>query len=215
MPARMRLLLVAVVAVGALAAVPAASAAPGDLDPGFGSVGMARILPSQEENIVRGVAIQPDGKIVVAGAAKGAVNGDFLFARYNSDGSPDLGFGGGDGFTIVPVGAEADRVEAAAIGGDGKIVATGEAKLPSTDRAAGVAVVLANGTPDPGFAGGGIFTKQLGLAEDSAKAIGVGDGGRLLPAAEHGDSASNHAPAVLRLDPSGALDPGFGSGVWC
>jgi hypothetical protein len=57
--------------VFALVAAPAASAAPGDLDPSFGSGGSVRLLPTKEEASAKAVAVQPDLKVVVAGFENG------------------------------------------------------------------------------------------------------------------------------------------------
>src|SRR4051794_11566515 len=60
----------------------------GSLDAGFGVGGkVATDLGAWQ--MARDVAIQTDGKIVVAGTSVA----DFLLARYNADGSPDTSFG--------------------------------------------------------------------------------------------------------------------------
>src|SRR4051812_27491460 len=61
---------------------------PGDLDPSFGTVGKVTTdfgVPA----IAQDIALQSDGKIVVAGAT----NEDFAVARYNPDGTLDAAFG--------------------------------------------------------------------------------------------------------------------------
>ena len=68
----------------------------GDLDPSFGVGG--KVLTSfgiSGTDIAECVAIQSDGKIVVAGHRESS-SGDFDFAvaRYNSDGTFDTSFGG-------------------------------------------------------------------------------------------------------------------------
>ena len=68
---RLRLFFVALTLCGFLAAAPAASAAPGDLDPSFGSGGIVKLLESEEESYAGAIAAQPDGKVVVAGFEKG------------------------------------------------------------------------------------------------------------------------------------------------
>ena len=55
------------VAVLGVALAPSASAAPGDLDPSFGSGGRAILTPGGREVVYTDVAIQPDGKIVLVG----------------------------------------------------------------------------------------------------------------------------------------------------
>jgi uncharacterized delta-60 repeat protein len=76
-----------------------AQAAQGDLDPGFGSGGKVNtdFVGGSEE--ARGVAIQPDGKIIADGYANTARGpSDFAVVRYNRDGSLDTTFGNGGRF---------------------------------------------------------------------------------------------------------------------
>ena len=72
----------------------AAEAAPADLDRGFGSAGRT-ILDFGGNDDTNATAIQPDGKIVLAGAT--SIKADAVVARLNADGTPDRSFGGGDG----------------------------------------------------------------------------------------------------------------------
>ncbi|HVW33108.1 MAG TPA: delta-60 repeat domain-containing protein, partial [Acidimicrobiia bacterium] len=71
----------------------------GSLDRSFGRDGLMteRMRPFTAD-IVRGMALQPDGKIVVVGVTYEDVlttrpHGDFMVARYLPDGSNDLSFG--------------------------------------------------------------------------------------------------------------------------
>ena len=74
---------------------------------------------------VRAMAIQSDGKIVVAGSSyKGGTGYDFAIVRYNPDGTLDLTFNG-DGIVTTNVGSTSDYAYAMAIQSDGKIVVAG------------------------------------------------------------------------------------------
>jgi uncharacterized delta-60 repeat protein len=261
-PSRLPLVLLSL--VFALVAPAAASAAPGDLDPSFGSGGMVKLLPSEEESYAEAVAVQPDGKIVVAGyekgnavvlrllpngepdtgfggggkvttviptgfsgfravtlqpdgrivavgEAKGATTGDFLIARYNADGSPDGSFGGGDGIELVPVGALGDQAEAVAIGPEGKIAVTGYAGLPGPNEALAVVVLKANGEPDASFGGDGSVTKETAATYDTGVAIAMfGDGGILV--ADNNGAGGGDGFVLMKLLADGKYDPGFGGG---
>jgi uncharacterized delta-60 repeat protein len=63
----------------------------GTLDTTFGSGGIITTEFGPGGSDASSVALQSDGKIVVAGGA----NGDFALARYNSNGTLDAGFGAG------------------------------------------------------------------------------------------------------------------------
>lgn len=97
----------------------------GSIDPTFDSDGKA-ITPIGSGNAVaRSVAVQSDGKVLVAGYSHNGPNADFTLARYNSDGSLDTSFGGGDGKAIVDFESSDDFGAAMAIDGRGRAVVAG------------------------------------------------------------------------------------------
>jgi uncharacterized delta-60 repeat protein len=101
----------------------------GTLDATFGSGGtVVTALPTNE--FPRAVTIQPDGRIVVAGAQDN-VSGtarQFMVARYNPNGSQDTSFGvsGIAGETVVQVAIDQMDV---ALEPDGRIVVAGPGKI--------------------------------------------------------------------------------------
>ncbi len=98
----------------------AAVAAPGDLDPSFGSSGKVT-TDFGGSDAASAVAIQPDGRIVTAGRSG---SGDFALARYNADGSLDPSFGSGGKVTTDFGGF--DVASGVALQADGKIIAAGQ-----------------------------------------------------------------------------------------
>ena len=66
---------------------------PGDLDQTFGNNGILEVSPSASFNQARNFMVMPDGKIMVAGAARVGDNNDMFLARLNPDGSYDTSFG--------------------------------------------------------------------------------------------------------------------------
>jgi len=73
-------------------------------------------------------AIQPDGKIVLAGEGSGpSYYSAFVLARYDPDGALDATFGV-DGFAVTDFSPHFDLAYAVAIQSDGKIVAAGTAE---------------------------------------------------------------------------------------
>jgi hypothetical protein len=79
----------------------AASAAPADIDRGYGTNGHT-VLDSGGGDYVTAMAIQPDGKTVVVASTPIKVDG--VVMRFTADGAPDRSFGGGDGVAIVVAG---------------------------------------------------------------------------------------------------------------
>src|SRR5262245_14555082 len=138
----------------------------GSLDPTFGNGG--RVIGDVTASVgegARAVALQPDGKIVVAGTGIFGLGiftrEDFFVVRYNSDGSIDPAFGT-NGRTFTDFFGFNDNANALAIQSDGKIVVAGSAAInnqspngtpPVTDFA--VARYDSNGVLDPTFGTGG------------------------------------------------------------
>jgi uncharacterized delta-60 repeat protein len=102
-------------------------ASPGfSIDPGFGNDGVVVLEVGGVDNLgysVQGVAVQPDGRIVVGGDAGTTANKDMLVARLLDSGALDPTFGAG-GIVTVDV-FPADGVRSVALQADGKIVAAG------------------------------------------------------------------------------------------
>jgi uncharacterized delta-60 repeat protein len=183
----------------------------GSLDPSFGSGGTVRgTAVDGGQALPWAVAIQPDGKIVVAGVGEaGATSTAYAFARYLPNGSLDPSFGGGDGGVDVLV-RPADnqqRAQALAIAPDGKIVAAGE-----TGDGAGIVRLNGDGTPDSSFAGDGsidIPADTVSGAED----VAVQPDGSVVIAIPTGPG-SGDGFTLVRVDSLGVLDSAFGpSGV--
>ena len=124
----------------------------GALDLTFNSTGFVIFLGAGGE-YGKSVAIQPDGKIVIAGICYNGTYSDFGVVRYNSDGTIDTGFGT-NGKVTTSVSPYNDSANGVAIQSDGKIVVTGSA---SNGTSSDFAVVryTSTGTLDNTFGIGG------------------------------------------------------------
>ena len=123
------------------------------------------------------VAIQPDGRIVAAGTARGTAGDDFAITRYRRDGSLDTSFAG-DGKRTTDFGG-LDRAAAVAIQADGKIVAAGLARTRHNELNFGLARYTRTGSHDITFSGNGRQTTDLGGA-DLATAVAIQPDGRIV-----------------------------------
>ena len=103
-----------------LAGVTSALAADGALDPTFGAGGKVITDFGTTADQGSAVALQPDGKIVVAGES----SQDFGLSRYNSDGSLDTTFDA-DGKVLTSFSIGSDIASAIALQPDGRIIAAG------------------------------------------------------------------------------------------
>ena len=121
----------------------------------------------------KAVAIQADGKIVVAGSTQ-TDDGNFALARYNRDGSLDLSFSG-DGEQSTNFGGQ-DHGHALAIQADGKILVTGA----STNDFA-VARYNTDGSPDLSFGRDGKQTTDFGAGGvDGASDVALQPDGNIV-----------------------------------
>ncbi len=134
--------------------------AKGAVDPTFGQRGLVYTDFNQSSDTARAVVIQPDGKIVVSGAASGT----FAVARYYEDGTLDATFGaGGKVRTLVSEGnSPGGAVYAMALRPDGKIVVIGYGYSATPAPAQRMTIVQYNpdGTIDNTFGTGGIVTNS-------------------------------------------------------
>ena len=120
----------------------------GSLDMGFGSGGK-RTIDYGGRDGAEGVAVQPDGKILVAGF--GGADRNLLVTRLHGDGTNDTDFGSG-GTARIDFGLGPEEGRALALQADGKIVVAGFT-IGSTGNFDDVAIARLNpgGAPDMGF----------------------------------------------------------------
>jgi uncharacterized delta-60 repeat protein len=176
----------------------------GALDPSFGSKGIAQTAVGPFDALATAAALQPDGKIIVAGASS-AVGGfsqfQFTVVRYRSDGTLDPTFGVG-GIVVTPLFQSDDEATAVAIQPDGKIVVAGGVAGPADmfARRFGLARYTADGKLDTTFGTGGTVVTDTGAV---AQAIALDRAGRILVAG---------GATLARYDSAGRLDPSFGIG---
>ncbi|HEX7439383.1 MAG TPA: hypothetical protein VF319_04735 [Caldimonas sp.] len=197
--------------------------ADGSVDPSFGTGGktegnLGGLRLADEE--VNSLAMQSDGKLVVAGRGTGLVNGtvndEFALARYDADGHLDASFGvGGKVFSTFNNG-RSSFLRALAIQADGKLVAVGSTPRISNDYNFAIARFLADGSLDAGFGSGGTVVTDFSQSnnDNSAEAIAIQADGKLVVAGwnQLGGSGSDIAPALIRYNADGSIDATFGTG---
>ena len=159
----------------------------GSLDASF--EGDGRWMPAGV-GLWKSVAVQPDGKVVVAGEefVGGAAGTRVLVARLNADGSPDATFGT-NGRTSTAYAAYGS----VAVLPDGRI---------AVSFSNSVWCLTASGTTDRTFGNGGSTFTSFDINN-----IAAAPDGKILVAGE--DSASDQL-VVARLNPDGSFDTTFG-----
>ena len=170
----------------------------GFLDPSFDADG--RLLATGGTG--EAVAVQPDGKVITAGATDGAP-ADFLLRRFNVDGSPDLSFGTGGSVRTDHLG-RSDVARAVVLQPDGRIVVAG-----SSNRELAVVRYLPNGAPDPSFSGDGIVTTSFGFTA-AALDVALQPDGKIVAAGSAGALPGESTFALARYNADGSLDLSFG-----
>ena len=195
----------------ALAALaPVAAAQPGVLDPTFGDGGLVTTnLGRTSYHEGTDTAIQPDGKMVVAGLAYSSYTSAFVVVRFNSDGSLDPSFGS-DGVVVTPVRREWTYeafAEAVVIQPDGRIIAAGEI---DNGRFFVLVRYLPDGQLDASFGEGGIVLTEFGSSAvggyAGARDVLLQPDGRIVVG---GHDAGDFA--IVRYTSEGVLDPSFSS----
>jgi uncharacterized delta-60 repeat protein len=206
--------------------------ADGSLDPAFGDGGKVFARVRRESETGAAGVLQPDGKLLVTGAAFDLPDADarsivttFLTARFNPDGTLDTGFGDGgaaytdfSGRSGAPV--QFALSDAIALQADGKILVGGLVARGGSSGRVRFPVALArlnpDGSPDLAFGKLGKVESNLGQLT-SVNQILVQDDGRILCSGLAAPTlaqvtAGRFSALVVQYDAAGNLDKTFGTG---
>ncbi|MDQ3749544.1 MAG: delta-60 repeat domain-containing protein, partial [Acidobacteriota bacterium] len=154
-------------------------AQPGSLDATFGSGGKVVGSSTTTSDGLNAVALQTDGKIVVAGT----LNGKFAVFRFNTNGTPDTTFGTNGSVTTEFYPGFGGSASAVVVQPDGRIVVGGLTNktfvslFDTTDFA--VARFLSNGSLDASF-GSGAGRLVTNIANDRVKDLAVQPDGKIV-----------------------------------
>lgn len=191
----------------------------GQLDPNFGSSGIAHVAFDPTlltYGTVHAMAVRPDGRIVLAG---GAVGNYLPVASLNADGTPDTTFGG-NGLALIPLADFGSFTNATGMGvalqPDGKVVVAGYASGGSTTFGDFIAARLnTNGTLDTSFSGDGVDAFNFSGYEGQANDVAIQADGKIVLAGwtNVGGSGPFYGQgfnlALARYNPDGTLDASF------
>lgn len=188
---------------------------PGQLDPSFGTNGIAITsfldnAASEAESLV----VQTDGRIVFAGSTIAAGRGHFAVTRVLANGRNDATFGsGGTSILALPEFLTTES-NAVALQSDGRIVVAGFGKR---EHQKGTECVLArllpNGSPDPSFGDGGRVFLDVGTEEtDEFESVIVQPDGRIIAAGSSLRGDIGDFCVIARFNSDGSPDLSFASG---
>jgi uncharacterized delta-60 repeat protein len=175
----------------------------GSFDASFGGgLSLIDITGSQIEQL-RGLAIQPDGKILGAGFFTPSGQ-QLAVVRLLKNGDLDLSFDG-DGAALPVIGGSVSSFATGVlVQPDGRILLSGEARFATSDF---LAVRLRpDGSLDPALNATGWVSTDVGVGTtDSASSLVLQSDGRIVLAGTSGANA-----ALARYNPLGTLDATFG-----
>ncbi len=181
----------------------------GSLDTSFGAGG--KVTTAIGSNSAgRGLALQPDGKIVVSGYTYTGSTDLFALARYKADGSLDSSFGTGGTVTTAFAGGY-DVGYRVALQPDGKILVVGF-DYDGTRVYFALARYDANGSLDTSFGSGGKVTTAIGSSVDSARDVKVQADGKIVAVGYGYSSSGSSSFTLVRYNTDGSFDTGFGTG---
>ncbi len=178
-----------------------------------GSLPSSGIYPvpfGNTDNIGSSLAVQPDGKIVLAATTWIDGNSDFALARLLPNGQPDPAFGAA-GLVTTDFDNSADIANAVCLQTDGKVIVAGTS---GPDIA--VARYNSDGSLDNTFGLGGKITTDVWGYNDRGNAVTVQPDGRILVAGDAGrqeqclGGTCYYEFVLARYNPGGSLDPSFG-----
>lgn len=173
------------------------------LDPDFGTGGIATASLGGDGGQGRAMALQPDGKVLVAG--RNFTDQDTVVVRFDGEGSQEMGFGG-VGFAQQSLVPGIDWAEVVAVQDDGKIVAACLTSGVTNDM--GVVRFNGAGTPDLDFSGDGFLVEPVASGQDIPSGLAFQADGRILVVGSAFEGMEG-AFGVMRLNSDGSLDGSF------
>jgi len=180
----------------------------GTPDSSFGNNGIAVYDNAGRLDRGRGIAIQPDGKLLVTARSTGDGTSIAMMLRYGAGGILDDTFGT-NGVVIYESGQGNAGFRDVAIQGDGKIVTSGYTRTP-----AGYLFLTAryanDGTLDDTFGTNGMATYDGGHGNAGAWGVAIQEDGKIVVSGGN-FNGSDLDVVVLRYNSNGTLDSGFGT----
>jgi uncharacterized delta-60 repeat protein len=185
--------------------------ATGLIDDAFGSQGIGvQIVQIGDADTVTAAALQPDGKIVIAGYCKVGSQYEICLARLTASGRPDSSFDGNGKLTTTVTLNGSDYALALAIQPDGKIVVAGRCGSFGAPSNFCVVRYESDGSLDDSFSSDGKATTDI-VRDDTINAVALQSDGKIIAAGTCADSSSinDQRFCLARYRTIGVVDTGF------
>ncbi len=178
----------------------------GTLDNTFGNGGVFHTLIGINFNTNHSLAIQANGKIVLAGTT-GISPKSIAIVRLNTNGTIDDTFGE-EGKKIISISGVSDYCKSVNIQPDGKILLAGEIFISTGDFDFTLIRLNNDGTLDTTFANNGISIKNISGNDNCNSSIILSSGDIILS----GTTSTNNIAkvAIIKFNETGILDTSFG-----
>lgn len=186
----------------------------GILDTTFGNQGITTITTGNNNDIIKDVAIQSDGKIVACGENALYGSKDFMTLRLNTDGSLDTTFNT-TGIVFTGFGTNEDTASCLTMQSDGKILVGGYGQTTiSTNTSINYCIARynTNGTLDTTFSSDGKTSLGYPNVSDMMNTILVSSGRIYLGGTSYVNTTNKNDFCIVALTDSGSLDTSYNGG---
>ena len=181
---------------------------PGDLDLSFSGDGIATAhFAPIGSDAAMGMAIQPNGRIVVVGTTQQDTQKSWALARFMPDGTLDASFGNG-GQVVTTLGTTDDDAMAVALQPNGQIVVVGSTWANGPGYRLAVARYNPDGSLDTGFGTNGF---QVTTTTNGGRllCVAIRDDGYIIAGGVQLGGTADEKFLVARYTPDGEPDPSF------
>jgi|JI6StandDraft_1071083.scaffolds.fasta_scaffold06638_2 uncharacterized delta-60 repeat protein len=159
-------------------------------------------------DVLYGIELQEDGKIVAAGSALDATyTSEAKVLRLLPDGTPDMDFGT-NGIVDLPLNEESYAYDLL-IKDNGQLLIAGISAIQPYVYAMAITQLNSDGSIDTSFGTNGTTIINLGNGDEYAYAIALQADGKILVAGNSLDANYNNVPTLVRLTTEGDLDLSF------
>ncbi|HEU4589707.1 MAG TPA: Calx-beta domain-containing protein [Steroidobacteraceae bacterium] len=195
----------------------------GVLDASFASGGKARDIVVGEYDVANGIALQADGKIVLAGSAAqdGATDPDVGLVRYiGASGGVTLpgwrddtfgSLGNGTVSSDLELSTGFEEADDVAVAADGSIVVTGTVRAGSTVGGSDFGFVIATFSSDGSQQTGAALITKFSNQSDKARRMLIQPDGKIVVVGQSASLGANPDMAIVRYAATGlSYDTSFG-----
>ncbi|MEE4165177.1 MAG: delta-60 repeat domain-containing protein, partial [Desulfocapsaceae bacterium] len=176
------------------------------LDSAFGSGGLVTTELGAGIDTATSIAVQDDGRIIVAGSSDNGLGSKMAVVRYLPDGSIDHEFSFSMGGSLGTVYGD-DAVQAVVLRDDGQILLGGTLTVDGVRQGA-VVSLLSYGQLDVNFGVGGIASINVGDLDSEIYDVIVDAAGRIVVTGFVADGMTEN-PFIARFNGNGEPDSGF------